>query len=61
MPGEWILLKVTFPASGCYESRVGYQSAYGDHVQTQVRIIDGQGPGQDLAAGYWFTEGWGFG
>ncbi|MFH1501556.1 MAG: hypothetical protein ABIG03_00780 [Candidatus Eisenbacteria bacterium] len=61
VPGEWLRLKVTFPAPGCYTSTVAYQSGYGDHVQTRVRIAEAPVPGQELTADYWFTDGWGFG
>ncbi len=61
VPGEWILLKVTFPRDGCYRSVIAYQSAYSDHVQLRVRMVDAPGPGQEVTSDYWLTEGYGFG
>ena len=61
LPGEWIRLKVTFPAEACYESEIAYQSAYGDTVRLRVRMADAPGPGQEMTSDYMLTEGWGFG
>lgn len=61
VPGEWILLKVTFPRDGCYRGVIAYQSAYSDHVQLRVRMVDAPVPGQELTSVYWLTEGYGFG
>jgi hypothetical protein len=61
VPTEWFKLKVTFPNNGCYSSRIDYQSAYGDTVLLQVRLLDAQGPGQDIRSEYTLVNGYGFG
>lgn len=61
MPGEWIKLKVSFPNSGCYSSRIDYQSAYGDTAEFVVRLLDYPGPGEEISAGYVLIDGYGFG
>jgi hypothetical protein len=61
LPTEWFKLKVTFPHSGCYSSRIDYQSAYGDTVLLQVRLLDCPAPGQDQRAEYTLVNGYGFG
>jgi hypothetical protein len=61
LPGEWIRLKVTFPAAGCYRSSVAYQAAYADTVVVRVRVVDGGGAGTPLTAHYTLSDGWGFG
>jgi hypothetical protein len=60
-PTEWFKLRVTFPNSGCYSSRIDYQSAYGDTVLLQVRLLDCPGPGQELRSEYSLVNGYGFG
>ncbi|MBD3347975.1 MAG: hypothetical protein GF400_02115 [Candidatus Eisenbacteria bacterium] len=61
LPGEWIRLKVSFPAAACYASDIAYQSSYGDTVRLTVRMGDAPGPGQHIEREHLLTEGWGFG
>lgn len=61
VPSEWFKLRVTFPSSGCFSSRIDYQSAYGDTVLLQVRLLDCPTPGQDIRAEYRLVDGFGFG
>ena len=61
VPDEWFKLKVTFPSSGCFSSRIDYQSAYGDTVGLAVRLLDYPNPGNELRADYVLVDGFGFG
>lgn len=61
VPDEWFKLKVTFESSGCFASRIDYQSAYGETVQLAVRILDCPSPGEELRADYTLVDGFGFG
>jgi hypothetical protein len=61
VPGEWIMLKVTFTESACFNTRLDYQASYEDTVQLVVRMLDFPAPGEELLADYSLSEGWGFG
>jgi hypothetical protein len=61
LPDEWFKLKVTFPQSGCYTSRIDYQSAYADTVTLRVRVLDCPTPGEEITADYTLKDGYGFG
>jgi hypothetical protein len=61
VPGEWFKLKVTFDNGGCYETRLDYQSDYGDVVDLAVRLLDYPSVGSELRADYILTDGYGFG
>ncbi|MBN2564781.1 MAG: hypothetical protein JXB46_03640 [Candidatus Eisenbacteria bacterium] len=58
---EWFKLKVTFEIGGCYESRLDYQSDYGDTVDLAVRLLDYPAVGDELRADYQLINGYGFG
>jgi hypothetical protein len=60
VPGEWIMLKVDFLRSGCYEPHVFYQAGYGDTVSFNVRVLDESAPGGSVVSAFTAT-GWGFG
>lgn len=59
--GEWIKLEVTFAYPDCYETRIDYQSGYGDTVEMRVRLLDYPMVGEELASEYVMSEGYGFG
>ncbi|MBM3308170.1 MAG: hypothetical protein FJY74_07585 [Candidatus Eisenbacteria bacterium] len=60
VPGEWIMLKVDFLRSGCYEPHVIYQAGYGDTVSFNVKVLDESAPGGSVTSAFTAT-GWGFG
>ena len=59
--GEWIKLKVTFPDPDCYESVIAYQAGYDEPVWLRVRLLEAEGPGQDLESDHLLINGYGFG
>jgi hypothetical protein len=61
LPGEWIKLKVSFTEPGCYRSRMGYQSAYGETVDFRVRMLEAPAPGEEIVAPFVLDDGYGFG
>ena len=60
VPGEWIMLKVVFTKSGCYDAHVFYQAEYDDTVAFDVKVLDPAAPGGVVPVSF-TGQGWGFG
>lgn len=61
VPGEWIMLKVTFPHEADFESMLAYQAPYGELVVVRTTILDYPEPGQSVTSEYQLDNGYGFG
>ena len=52
VPGEWIMLRATFPSTGCFDPTVGYQANAADVIELRVTISKGSPTGSDISSDY---------